>query len=123
MAQTLDPAKRKTHSPETGLLKVRVRTYRRGDFWYAECLDLALVARRDSETAALRTLFEQVHEYLAGATESGAWHDLVPRHSPFSHFVEYYVEVVVEGILRWLRPTDTHTYQMPFDQQGRCLCA
>ncbi len=123
VAQTFDSAKRKTQSPETGLLKLRVRAFRRGGFWHAECLDLALVARRDSEAAALRALLEQIRDYLTGAFESGASHDLVPRHSPRSHFAQYYVEAVVEGILRWLRPTDIHTYQMPFDPQGRCLCA
>jgi len=65
--------------------ELRIRLYQKNSAWYAECLDLDLLAKRLTRGEALRALADEIALYLETAAELGQYDSLVPRPAPASH--------------------------------------
>lgn len=124
MVRQLDSAQAAERQDETRVLDLRIRCMSEKDReWFAECLDLDLLAQRPSPPAALRALMEQVQLYLESAAELDKWDQLVPRPAPPSHWVAYYLASVLHEVRRVLRLANlSPTFRMPVDRRGHCLC-
>jgi hypothetical protein len=107
-------------------LALRVRDFRKGEFWYAECIDLSLITRRPDRDEALKVLIEQVNLYLQDARESGHWERMVPRPASWRRAFWYYFDVVmVTGFVRRRSASGVGraTYRIPTDGRGNLVWA
>ena len=81
------PKLRCAHSGK--VVSVRCFTHRSGPHHYAECIDLNLITRGDSEHEAVAKLQEAMYGYLKTAFDGDA-RGLVLRPSPLSHRLRYW---------------------------------
>jgi hypothetical protein len=65
-------------------LTIRIDSYPRHGRWYAEAVDLALLAEGTSEREAIRCLIEQVIAYVRTALMHG-WIDQLRRRASLRH--------------------------------------
>lgn len=72
------------------VLRLRCFTYRRGDFYYSECVDLNLMTRGRTMDDAIRRLQEEVFTYLDTVIQ-GSSKGLLPRRSPLSSRIRYQI--------------------------------
>ena len=63
------------------VLPLRCYTYREGNLYYSECIDLNLIARGSTKDEAVGLLQEEIFTYLDIAIQ-GDGKGLVPRYSP-----------------------------------------
>ena len=125
--QTQDSTSRKPASPSgeaDAVITLRVLTLRRDGFWYAHCLDLNLVVRRQSLPSALIAIREQIELYLDSANEAGEWDQRVPRPASLSAWLLYYGCSGLEALRRvGTKNLSCTTFRMPFDRNGRLVGA
>jgi predicted RNase H-like HicB family nuclease len=75
------------------ILPLRCFSYKESDGFYAECIDLNLLARGNTLEEAIVRLQEQMFSYVATAFE-GNTDGLIPRRAPLWSFVRYYLSVI-----------------------------
>jgi len=123
-----------THAPDSAsaaerqdpapLLELRIRLYRKGADWLAECLDLDLLTKRPTQREALQALINEIKLYLESAIEFGKFDLLVPRPAPASHWLNYYTASIVDEARRVLNGVGLGTtYSLPIDRRGHSFCA
>lgn len=83
-------------------LPIRCFIYRKGSQYYAECLDLNLLARGESEEEAIGRLQEEMFAYVHTVFDGGPTGGLIPRNAPFRSWVKYYTYLVRDRLLWWL---------------------
>ena len=76
----------------------RCYVYREGSGYYAECLDLTLLTRRETMQAAMSDLQEIILGYLESVYAHGDEQTLVPRHAPRYRWLEFYKQLVVHTV-------------------------
>lgn len=110
--------------PPDRVITLRVMAFPRGEYWYAECLDLNLMTRRSDLNSVLRSLREQIQLYLECAAESDDFGRRVPRRAPFKDWVIYYTASFIGALRRLLHVRSTGvTLKYPFDLKGHLLGA
>jgi len=67
----------------------RCFVYRDGDSYYADCLDLTLLTKRDTMQEAMADLQEMILGYLESVYAHGDEHELLPRRAPFYRWLEF----------------------------------
>ncbi|MFQ6014052.1 MAG: hypothetical protein ACE5NP_01240 [Anaerolineae bacterium] len=80
----------------------RCYAYRHGEWWYADCLDLMLLVKRQTLQAAMQTLEDQVILYLESVFERGDEDEAIPRPAPLSnwlHFRKHQLIYLVRSLL------------------------
>ncbi len=82
------------------ILPIRCFRYRKGDQYYAECLDLDLIARGDTEEEAIGRLQGQMFGYVHTVTEEGSAKGLIPRRAPLSSWIHYYATRTFDRLAR-----------------------
>jgi hypothetical protein len=87
---------------------LRCYWYRSGAPYYAECIDLDLIARGDSGEEAIGKLQEAVYGYLAVAFRGDSTKGLVPRRSPLSQRLHYHAQ----RLLCRLRDRTPHVFPL-----------
>ena len=70
-------------------LPLRCFAYKSRGVFYAECLDLSLLSRGQTEEDAVARLQEQMFSYVAAAFD-GDPKGLIPRKAPTSSWIRYY---------------------------------
>lgn len=78
-------------------VRLRCYSYLRQGRWYAECIDLDLISRGESQDEAIGKLQEAMYGYLQVAFE-GNQKGLVMRRSPFSHRLRYRFHRLLERL-------------------------
>lgn len=107
---------------ERGHLTLRVRIFRKGENWYAECIDLSLITRRPTADDALKALYEQALVYLNDAWQSGDWNEVVPRPASWRRHFWYYLAAALDFARHIIgRSLEGTTYKVPIDSQGHLL--
>lgn len=93
-------------------LPIRCFTYRKGARFYAECLDLNLLTRGDSEEEAIGRLQEEMFAYIHAVLDGGSTEGLIPRKAPLWSWVKYYSYLLRDRLVwpltRRHRPTRIH---------------
>jgi len=80
---------------------LRCLSYAGGDGFYAECVDLSLLARGNTRAEAIIHLQEQMFSYVATVLEGPA-NGLIPRRAPLLSFVRYYLSAARDILfMRW----------------------
>lgn len=79
-------------------MNIHCFTYKSGERYYAECLNFNLLSRGATEDEAVARLQETMYSYIKTAYQ-GDTEGLIPRHSPFSHWIRYYAYSFAE----WLK--------------------
>jgi hypothetical protein len=112
-----------TDSPPTRhRLALRIRVFHKGAFWYAECVDLSLIARRFDQDEALRALVEQVTLYLGDAVASRQWEQMVPRPASWRRQLWYYRDALIDFRRHFTgRSLAGRTYKIPTDERGNLV--
>ncbi len=82
---------------------LRCFSYGGGDSYYAECIDLNLLARGNTREEAIIHLQEQMFSYVATVFE-GPVEGLVPRHAPLLSFIRYYLSIAGDRFFRRRHP-------------------
>lgn len=72
-------------------------SYRRGSCYFAECVDLDLISRGQTQDEAIGKLQEAMYGYLSQAFQGDA-RNLILRPSPFSHRLRYLLYRLAELI-------------------------
>jgi hypothetical protein len=100
-----------------GTLPLRCFVYHaRNRNFYAECLDLSLIARGSTEEEAIGRLQEEMYGYCHTVIEGGGdTRGLLPRRAPLASWIHYYAKKLPIKLLYWLRrkPQPRHTVQVP----------
>jgi hypothetical protein len=89
------------------VLKLRCYTYKSGDLFYSECIDLDLMARGRTKEEAIGLLQEEIFTYLDAALD-GDRVGLIPRRAPLSNRLRYFGHLFVARIKRLFRPHSSH---------------
>ena len=76
----------------------RCYAYRDKEGYYAICLDLMLIARRDTLDEAVNELQEVILGYLESAYAGGWEKDLIPRPAPREDWLRYYWLLVLNTV-------------------------
>jgi len=113
------------HCKDGHLLPIRCFTYRKGGLFYAECLDLNLLTRGDSEEEAIGRLQEEMFAYVHTVLDGGSTEGLIPRKAPFLSWAKYYTYLLMDRLLGWLTrrrlPTRIHeTFDLCASKPIRC---
>jgi hypothetical protein len=83
------------------IFPLRCLSYSGGDGFYAECVDLSLLARGNTREEAIIHLQEQMFSYVATVLEGPA-DGLIPRRAPLLSFVRYYLSAARDILfMRW----------------------
>jgi predicted RNase H-like HicB family nuclease len=78
-------------------LPLRCFSYRSGDWFFAQCLDLNLMSRGHTEEEAVSRLQEQMFSYVATAFD-GDLKGLVPRKASAPNWLRYYWHLLKQKI-------------------------
>ncbi len=89
------------------ILPLRCFSYGKDQAFYAECVDLNLLARGNTRDEAIIRLQEQMFSYIATVFEGDGTKDLIPRRAPLMSFIRYYLAVLGDRLSR--RPHPHHT--------------
>lgn len=81
------------------LLPLRCFSYRKGRYYYAECVDLDLISRGDSDEEAIGRLQEQMFGYVQTVIDGGSAKGLIPRRAPLTSWIRYYCQTAVARIV------------------------
>jgi hypothetical protein len=91
------------------ILPLRCFSYGKGDAFYAECVDLNLLARGNTRDEAVVRLQEQMFSYVATVFEGDGTEGLIPRRAPLTSFIRYYLAVLGDRLSRRPHPHHNHT--------------
>ena len=69
--------------------RLRCYAYRAPDGWYADCLDLMLLTKRETLQGAMQALEEQVLLYVESVTEHGDEQQAIPRPAPPTDWLRF----------------------------------
>jgi hypothetical protein len=72
-----------------GVFRLHCHSYKQGGNFYAECLNLNLLARGNTQEEAVSRLQEQMFSYVRAALR-GDTRGLIPRNAPASNWIRYY---------------------------------
>lgn len=72
-------------------MPIRCFFYRKGAYYYAECLDLNLLTRADTRDEAIGSLQEAMFGYIETVFDGGPKKGLLPRRAPLSSWIRYYL--------------------------------
>jgi hypothetical protein len=75
------------------ILQVRCFSYGKAGVFYAECIDLNLLSRGNTQEEAIIRLQEQMFSYVATAL-AGDTEGLIPRRASLLSFIRYYLSVI-----------------------------
>ncbi len=76
----------------------RCYAYHEGDGYYAECLDLTLLTKRETMQEAMDDLQEVIFGYLESVHAHGDDKALVPRLAPLYRWLEFYKQLLSHTI-------------------------
>jgi hypothetical protein len=77
---------------------LRCLSYAGSDGFYAECVDLSLLARGNTREEAIIHLQEQMFSYVAAVLERPA-EGLIPRRAPLLSYIRYYLSAAKDLVL------------------------
>lgn len=80
------------------IIPIRCYCYRKGNAFYAECLDLNLVTRGETPEEAIGRLQEDMWWYVDTVLSGGSSEGLIPRRAPFWDWVRYYSYLMVRRL-------------------------
>ena len=89
------------------ILPLRCFSYGKGEAFYAECIDLNLLARGNTRDEAIIRLQEQMFSYVATVFEGDGTEGLIPRRAPLTSFIRYYLAVLRDRLSGGRHPHDT----------------
>ena len=72
----------------------RCYAYREGDGYYAECLDLTLLTKRETMQEAVDDLQEVILGYLESVCANSDEKALIPRRAPLYRWLEFYKQLL-----------------------------
>lgn len=91
------------------VMPIRCLYYRRGKYYYADCLDLDIVARGATLEAAIADLQEAMYGYLKVVASGPPSDGLVPRRAPRSRWIRFWMLNFRDYFFRLLlRPRTPH---------------
>lgn len=99
----------------------RCYVYREGNGYYADCLDLTLLTKRDTMQEAMTDLQELILGYLESAYAHGDEKELLPRRAPLYRWLEFYKQLLLHTVRALFtgRFVGFLTYEVsPVEQQG-----
>lgn len=106
------------------LVTLRILVRRHHGYWYALCLDLNLMTRRNDISSAVTALNEQITVYLESAREAGEWGARVPRRAPLWDWLLYYGCTALDIARSFASQTMAcTTFRVPFDRHGHLVGA
>ena len=76
----------------------RCYVYRERDGYYADCLDLTLLTKRDTMQEAMDDLQEMILGYLESVYAHGDEQTLIPRRAPFYRWLEFYKQLLYHTV-------------------------
>jgi len=89
------------------LLPLRCFSYGKGEAFYAECIDLNLLARGNTRDEAISRLQEQMFSYVATVFAGDGTEGLIPRKAPLTSFIRYYLAVLRDRLSSGRHPHHT----------------
>ncbi len=92
-------------------LPIRCFTFKAGSRFYAQCLDLNLISRGETEEEAIGRLQESMFGYVMAAFD-GDPKGLVPRRAPLASWARYYVHELRQLFRRGRTHTQVH-FEVP----------
>ena len=102
-------------------IRLRCLSYRRSGQYFAECIDLDLISRGETQEEAIGKLQEAMYGYLKVAFE-GDTKGLILRRSPFSHRLRYHLQRLAERIAGHRKHFMPYTADIPYtDDRPRQL--
>lgn len=81
------------------VLPIRCFTYRKDGRFYAECLDLNLITRGESEEEAIGRLQEEMFAYVHAVLDGGPTKGLLPRRAPLWSWIHYYLYLLKDRLV------------------------
>ncbi len=92
-----------------GQVRLRCFCYRASrDRYIAECIDLDILAEGNTREEAIGSLQEAMYGYVATVVDGQSIRGLIPRPSPLSHRIRYYLQLAKDGLKR-LSDRNHHT--------------
>jgi len=78
--------------------RFRCYAYRDGDYWYADCLDLRLLVKRETLPDAMRELETQILGYLEAVIVHDAQEHMIPRPVETSDRLVFYWRALLHSL-------------------------
>jgi hypothetical protein len=92
---------------------IRCFTFKSGKHFYAQCLDLNLLSRGDTEEEAIGRLQESMFAYVVSAFD-GDPSGLIPRRAPLGSWVRYFFRHSIRTA-KWLFKRRDSRHQVHFE--------
>lgn len=96
------------------VMPIRCFTFRSGSRFYAQCLDLNLISRGNTEEEAIGRLQESMFGYVA-TTFDGDPTGLIPRRAPVGSWVRYFLHRSIQLLKRLFSRRDIKHVQVHFE--------
>jgi predicted RNase H-like HicB family nuclease len=98
------------------IYRLHCHSYKQGEGFYAECLNLNLLARGNTQEEAVARLQEQMFTYVDAAL-SGDVQGLIPRQAPLASWIGYYAHRIKNFVIR-LFSRHSHNQDLEFQDIG-----
>ncbi len=92
---------------------IRCFTFRSGRNFYAQCLDLNLISRGNTEEEAIGRLQESMYGYVLAAFQ-GDCSGLIPRRAPLASWLRYYLDRFWGILTAFINRRDTKHQELHF---------